>query len=43
LFNYNYIQFNKSLRVKIGENSEKFKKRYQHNTPAMKMGLTEKA
>jgi IS1 family transposase len=43
LFNYNYIQFHKSLRIKISENSEKFKKRYQHNTPAMKMGLTKKA
>ncbi len=37
MFNYNYIQFHKGLRVKISETSEKFKKRYEHYTPAMKM------
>jgi len=42
-FDYNYILFHKSLREKISENSEKFKKHYQQNTPAMKMGLTGKA
>ncbi|EDN65489.1 hypothetical protein BGP_6635 [Beggiatoa sp. PS] len=26
LYNYNYIQFNKSLRLKISENPQKFKK-----------------
>lgn len=43
LYNYNYIQFNRSLRVKISENPKKFKKCYQHYTPAMKMGLTQEA
>jgi len=40
LFNYNYIQFHDSLKEKINANNEKFQKRYHHNTPAMKMGLT---
>lgn len=43
LYNYNYIQFHKGLRVKITESPKKFKKCYQHYTPAMKMGLTCKA
>jgi len=43
LYNYNYIQFHKSLREKINESPVKFKKRYLHNTPAMKMGLTQEA
>jgi len=43
LYNYNYIQVHKSLRVKITERHKKFKKRYKHNTPAMKMGLTREA
>jgi IS1 family transposase len=43
LYNYNYIQFNKSLRLKISENPQKFKKRYKHYTPAMKMCLTQTA
>jgi IS1 family transposase len=43
LYNYNYIQFNRRLRVKISENPQKFKKCYQHYTPAMKMGLTQEA
>jgi IS1 family transposase len=43
LYNYNYIQFHKSLRVKISKTPKKFKKHYQHYTPAMKMGLTQTA
>lgn len=41
LYNYNYIQFNRSLPVNNSENLQKFKKHYQHYTPAMKMGLTQ--
>ncbi len=40
LFCYNYIQFHKSLRVRINDNSEKFVSHFEHNTPAMKIGLT---
>jgi len=40
LYNYNYIQFHKSLRQKIDNNADNFKKRYQHLTPAMAMALT---
>ncbi|MEA3434832.1 MAG: IS1 family transposase [Thermodesulfobacteriota bacterium] len=40
LFNYNYIQFHKSLRLRINNENEKFIKKYNHNTPAMQMGLT---
>jgi IS1 family transposase len=40
LYNYNYIQFHKGLRQKIGNNADKFKKHYQHLTPAMAMALT---
>lgn len=43
LYNYNYIQFHKSLRFKVSESPKKFKKHYQHYTPAMKMGLTQTA
>jgi len=43
LYNYNYIQFHRSLRVKVSENPQKFKKHYQHYTPAMKIGLTQTA
>jgi len=43
LYNYNYIQFHKSLRVKITESPKSFKKRYRHYTPAMKMDLTQTA
>jgi len=43
LYNYNYIQFHKALRIKINNKAIKFKKSYKHNTPAMKMGLTNKA
>jgi hypothetical protein len=31
------------LRVKISENSQKFKKYYHNSTPAMKIGLTQTA
>jgi IS1 family transposase len=40
LFDYNYRQFHKSLRQDLTGESQKFKCRYQHLTPAMKMGLT---
>ena len=40
LYNYNYIQFHKGLRQKLSNHVNKFKKRYQHSTPAMKMALT---
>jgi len=40
LFNYNYIQFHKSLRVRVNDNKEKFVRQFEHNTPAMKIGLT---
>ena len=41
LFNYNYIQHHRSLRVKVNDNDGKFQKRYDHYTPAMKIGLTQ--
>lgn len=40
LFDYNYRTFHKSLRQDLTGESQKFKRRYQHLTPAMKMGLT---
>ena len=40
LFNYNYIQFHKSLRIRVNYNNDKFIKKYIHNTPAMQMELT---
>ena len=40
LFDYNYRAFHKSLRQDLTGKSLKFKRRYQHLTPAMKMGLT---
>jgi type I site-specific restriction endonuclease len=40
LVDYNYCQFHKSLRIDMTGKKEKFKKRYQHITPAMKIGLT---
>ena len=40
LFDYNYRQFHKSLRQDLTGKSQKFKRRYQQLTPAMKMGLT---
>ena len=42
LFDYNYIRFHKSLRVKINETDKKFVKKYIHKTPAMKLKITEK-
>lgn len=39
LFDYNYIQFHKSLRIKINESMEKFTKKYSYRTPAMAIGL----
>ncbi len=40
LFDYNYRPFHKSLRQDLTGESQKFKRRYQYFTPAMKMGLT---
>ena len=40
LFDYNYCQFHKSLRLDLTGKNTKFKKRYKQVTPAMKMGLT---
>ena len=40
LFDYNYCQFHKSLRQDLTGQSVKFQRRYNHLTPAMKMGLT---
>ena len=40
LFDYNYCQFHKSLRIDLTGEKVKFKKRYQEVTPAMKIGLT---
>ena len=40
LFDYNYYQFHKSLRQDLTGQTQKFKRRYKHLTPAMKMGLT---
>lgn len=40
LFDYNYCQYHKSLRQDLTGQSQKFKRRYQHLTPGMKMGLT---
>jgi IS1 family transposase len=40
LFDYNYCTFDKSLRQNLTGESQKFKRRYQHLTPAMKMDLT---
>ncbi len=41
LFNYNYIKFHSSLKVRINNDDKKFKKCYHHQTPAMKTGLTQ--
>ena len=40
LFDYNYRNFHKSLRIKIQDHSQKFKKKWSHQTPAMAAGLT---
>jgi hypothetical protein len=39
LFDYNYLQYHKSLRICINNQTERFTKRYFHRTPAMAMGL----
>lgn len=38
LFNHNYHQVHKSLRLEINEASKKFQKRYQYQTPGMNNG-----
>ena len=43
LFDYNYIRYHKSLRVQITETKLKFVKKYIHQTPAMKIGITKTA
>ncbi len=40
LFNYNYLKFHKNLRVKVNNTNEKFVSKFEQNTPAMKIGLT---
>ncbi|MDJ0691263.1 MAG: hypothetical protein QNJ41_22495 [Xenococcaceae cyanobacterium MO_188.B32] len=40
LFDYNYRQLHKSLRQDLTGEPQKFKRRYQHLTPAMKQKLT---
>ncbi len=40
LFDYNYRQLPKSLRQDLTGESQKFKRRYRHLTPAMKQKLT---
>lgn len=40
LFDYNYVKYHKSLRIKISESKIKFVKKYIHQTPAMKIGIT---
>ena len=40
LFDYNYCQFHKSLRLDLTGETTKFKKRYKQVTPAMKISKT---
>jgi IS1 family transposase len=40
LFDYNYGRFHRSLRIEINAGAVRFRKRYVHQTPAMRMGLT---
>ncbi len=40
LFDYNYCRFHKGLRIVLSQESGKFQQKYQHVTPAMRMGLT---
>lgn len=40
LVNYNYRQFHRSLRIEVNAGAARFQKRYVHQTPAMRMGLT---
>ena len=42
LFDYNYIKFHKSLRIKINDTDKKFVKKYIHQTPAMELKITKK-
>ena len=42
LFDYNYIRFHKSLRIKIADTDKKFERKYIHQTPAMKLKITKK-
>lgn len=43
LLDYNYIKYHKSLRIKISESKMKFVKKYNYQTPAMKLGITKSA
>ena len=43
LFDYNYIKYHKSLRIEISEEKIFMKKKYIHQTPAMKRRITKKA
>lgn len=44
LFDYNYCQPHKSLRLAIDQpGNQRFQKKWQHRTPAMAMGLTNQA
>jgi IS1 family transposase len=40
LFDYNYVQFHRSLRIDLTQQKKQFHKRYKEMTPAMKIGLT---
>lgn len=40
LFDYNYRHFHKSLRIKISQHQQKFRRRWLHQTPAMAAELT---
>ena len=43
LFDYNYIKHHKSLRVEIYEKVGFMQRKYNHQTPAMKIGITKKS
>jgi IS1 family transposase len=44
LFDYNYRHYHKSLRLPVGaQKSLRFKKQWNHRTPAMAMGVTQEA
>jgi len=40
LFDYNYCRFHKGLRITLSQECGKFRQKYQHCTPAMRIGLT---
>ena len=40
LFDYNYLQYHKSLPISVNKQVQRFTRRYVHRTPAMAMGLT---